>query len=75
MSADLQVLWVDTRTVIAEVAHDTPVKLGLREGLNIKVRYLLRATGVQGANDASTALAEAIDGSNLGMAGCSLFEE
>jgi hypothetical protein len=24
LSADLQVLWVDTRTVIAEVAHDTP---------------------------------------------------
>ena len=38
------------------------MKLGLRESQRIKFRYLLRAAGVGGANDASTAIAEAIDG-------------
>ena len=47
---------------------ESPVKLGLREGQRIKLRYLLRAVGVQGANDASTALAEAIDGSEAAFA-------
>ena len=49
------------------------MKLGLREGLNIKVMYLLRATETR--KTMHQALAEAIDGSNLGMAECSLFEE
>ena len=47
---------------------EPPVKLGLREGQQIKLRYLLRAAGVLGANDASTALAEAIDGSEAAFA-------
>ena len=47
---------------------EPPVKLGLREGQRIKLRYLLRAAGVYGANDASTALAEAIDGSEAAFA-------
>lgn len=47
---------------------EPPVKLGLREGQRIKLRYLLRASGVQGANDASTAVAEAIDGSEAAFA-------
>ena len=58
----------DPTTISLKAAHEPPVKLGLREGLNIKVRYLLRAIGVQGANDASTALAEAIDGSEAAFA-------
>jgi len=48
--------------------HEPPVKLGLREGQKIKLRYLLRAVGVQGANDASTAIAEGIDGSESAFA-------
>jgi len=48
--------------------HEPPVKLGLREGQKIKLRYLLRAVGVQGANDASTAIAERIDGSESAFA-------
>lgn len=48
--------------------HEPPVKLGLREGQKIKLRYLLRAVGVQGANDASTAIAEGIDGSEGAVA-------
>ena len=58
----------DPAIISLKAAHEPPVKLGLREGLNIKVRYLLRAIGVQGANDASTALAEAIDGSESAFA-------
>ena len=48
--------------------HEPPVKLGLREGQKIKLRYLLRAVGVQGANDASTAIAEGLDGSERAFA-------
>ena len=48
--------------------YEPPVKLGLREGQKIKLRYLLRAVGVQGANDASTAIAEGIDGSESAFA-------
>jgi D-alanyl-D-alanine carboxypeptidase len=58
----------DPAIISLKAAHEPPVKLGLREGRNIKVRYLLRAVGVQGANDASTALAEAIDGSEIAFA-------
>ena len=38
----------DPAIISLKAAHEPPVKLGLREGLNLKVRYLLRATGVQG---------------------------
>ena len=47
---------------------EPPVKLGLREGQRIKLRYLLRASGVKGANDASTAIAEGIDGTEEAFA-------
>lgn len=41
-----------------KAASEPVVKLGLRKDQEIKLRYLLRAIGIQGANDASTALAE-----------------
>ena len=47
---------------------EPPVKLGLRAGQQIKLRYLLRAAAVKGANDASTAIAEGIDGSEAAFA-------
>ena len=47
---------------------EPPVKLGLRSGQRIKLRYLLRAAAVKGANDASTAIAEGIDGSEAAFA-------
>ena len=53
----------DMVTVSANSAAEPAVKLGLRAGLEIKVRYLIRAVGVMGANDAATALAEKITGS------------
>jgi len=58
----------DTVRISLKAAHEPPVKLGLRDGQRIKVRYLLRAAGVQGANDAATALAEGIDGSEAAFA-------
>ena len=47
---------------------EPPAKLGLRSGQRIKLRYLLRAAAVKGANDASTAIAEGIDGSEAAFA-------
>ena len=49
--------------VSKNAAFEPPVKLGLRDGQKIKLRYLIRAIGIQGANDASTALGEHIAGS------------
>ena len=58
----------DPVEISLKAQSEPPVKLGLREGQQIKLRYLLRAAGVQGANDASTALAEAVDGSEAAFA-------
>ena len=41
---------------------------GFSEGQRVGTSVLLRAVGVKGANDASTALAEAIDGSEAAFA-------
>ena len=62
-----------------EVGLDDRVKISnhaaweLREtrneaGQEIRLRYLLRAVGVQGANDASTAIAEFLEGSEAAFA-------
>ena len=53
----------DLVLVSKNAAFEAPVKLGLRDGQKIKLRYLIRAIGIQGANDASTALGEHIAGS------------
>ncbi|WP_372610492.1 D-alanyl-D-alanine carboxypeptidase family protein [Aquicoccus sp.] len=50
-------------TISRKAAAEPPSKLGLREGQKIKLRYLIRAASVRSANDAATALAEAISGS------------
>jgi D-alanyl-D-alanine carboxypeptidase len=44
-------------------AAEPPSKLGLRPGQKIKLRYLIRAAAVKSANDAATAIGEAISGS------------
>ena len=60
---------IDDKVRISQKAqHEPPAKLGLRSGQRIKLRYLIRAAGVRGANDASTAIAEAIDGSEEAFA-------
>ena len=42
---------------------EPPSKLGLKVGQKIALRYLIRAAAVKSANDAATALGEAISGS------------
>ena len=55
---------LDTEVRIsANAASEPPSKLGLRAGQTIKLRYLLRAAAVKSANDAATAIGEAISGS------------
>ncbi|MEL7012426.1 MAG: D-alanyl-D-alanine carboxypeptidase family protein [Pseudomonadota bacterium] len=60
---------LDTPVKISKfAASEPPSKLGLRSGQTIKLRYLIRAAAVKSANDASTALAEAIEGSEARFA-------
>ena len=54
--------------VSRKAAAEPPSKLGLREGQRIKLRYLIRASAVRSANDAATAIAEAISGSEAAFA-------
>lgn len=49
-------------------ASEPPSKLGLRAGQTIKLRYLIRAAAVKSANDAATAIGEAIEGSEAAFA-------
>lgn len=55
-------------TVSPYAAGEPPSKLGLRPGQKIRLRYLIRAAAVKSANDAATALAEAIEGSEARFA-------
>ena len=55
---------LDTRVKISKrAAAEPPSKLYLRTGSSVRLRYLIRGAAVRSANDASTALAEAIEGS------------
>ncbi len=55
-------------TVSKQAASEEPSKLGLRPGQKIKLRYLVRAAAVKSANDAATAIGEAISGSEAAFA-------
>ncbi|WP_055084876.1 D-alanyl-D-alanine carboxypeptidase family protein [Jannaschia donghaensis] len=55
---------LDTEVRISRnAANEVPSKLGLRAGQRIAFRYLIRAAAVKSANDAATAIGEAIAGS------------
>ena len=55
---------LDTKVTISKkAAAQPPSKLGLRPGQKIALRYLIRAAAVKSANDAATAIGEAISGS------------
>ena len=57
-------LTLDQKVKISRnAASEPPSKLGLRTGMRVKVRHLIRAAAVKSANDAATALGEAIAGS------------
>jgi D-alanyl-D-alanine carboxypeptidase len=51
-----------------KAAAEQPSKLGLKAGQRIALRYLIRAASVKSANDAATALGEAISGSEAAFA-------
>ena len=53
----------DYVTISRNAAAEPPSKLGLKSGQKIQLRYLIRAAAVKSANDAATALGEAIEGS------------
>src|SRR6056300_625494 len=60
---------LDTKVRISKkAAAEPPSKLGLRAGQQIKLRYLIRAAAIKSANDAATALGEAIEGSEAAFA-------
>jgi D-alanyl-D-alanine carboxypeptidase len=60
---------LDTKVRIsANAAAEPPSKLGLKRGSNIKLRYLIRAAAIKSANDAATAIGEAISGSEAAFA-------
>lgn len=60
---------LDTQVVISKhAASEPPSKLGLRAGQSIALRYLIRGASVKSANDAATALGEAISGSEAAFA-------
>ena len=55
-------------TVSKNAAAQPPSKLGLRAGQKIALRYLIRAAAVKSANDAASAIGDAIGGSQAGFA-------
>ncbi len=55
-------------TISKKAAAEPPSKLGMRPGQKIALRYLVRAAAVKSANDAATAIGEAIEGSEAGFA-------
>lgn len=60
---------LDTKVRISQhAASEPPSKLGLKSGQRIALRYLIRAAAVKSANDAATALGEAISGSEAKFA-------
>ncbi|WP_434290284.1 serine hydrolase [Celeribacter sp. SCSIO 80788] len=58
----------DDVTISRNAANEAPSKLGLSPGQKIKLRYLIRAAAVKSANDAATAIGEAIEGSEAAFA-------
>lgn len=55
-------------TVTKNAAAEPPSKLGLKSGQRIALRYLIRAAAVKSANDAATAICEAVGGSEAAFA-------
>ena len=49
-------------------ASKPPSRLGLKPGQTIELRYLIRAAAIKSANDAATAIAEAISGTESAFA-------
>jgi D-alanyl-D-alanine carboxypeptidase len=54
--------------ISANAAAEPPSKIGLRAGSTIRFRFLIRAAAIRSANDAATAIAEALEGSEAAFA-------
>lgn len=54
--------------ISSNAAAEPPSKLGLRAGEEIELRYLIRAAAIKSANDAATAMGEAVAGSEAAFA-------
>lgn len=60
---------MDTKVLISRhAASQPPSRLGLKAGQRIALRYLIRAAAIKSANDAATAIGEAISGSEAAFA-------
>lgn len=60
---------LDTKVKISRfAASEAPSKIHLKPGSRVKLRHLIRAAAVRSANDAATAIAEAISGSEKAFA-------
>ncbi|MGB5837929.1 MAG: serine hydrolase [Albidovulum sp.] len=60
---------LDSKVTISKHAASEPAsKLGLKAGQTIALRYLIRAAAIKSANDAATAIGEAIEGSEAAFA-------
>jgi D-alanyl-D-alanine carboxypeptidase len=60
---------LDTKVKISRfAASEPPSKLGLKSGQRIAFRYLIRAAAIKSANDAATAIGEALEGSEAAFA-------
>lgn len=57
-----------TVTISRHAAAQPPSKLGLKPGQKIKLRHLIRAAAIKSANDAATAIGEAVAGSESAFA-------
>ncbi|WP_088623352.1 D-alanyl-D-alanine carboxypeptidase family protein [Oceanicola sp. 22II-s10i] len=54
--------------ISSHASSEPPSKLGLQTGQKIRFRYLIRAAAVKSANDAATAIGEALEGSEAAFA-------
>ncbi len=60
---------LDTKVRVSRhAASEPPSKIGLKRGQRISIRHLIRAAAIRSANDAATALGEAISGSEAAFA-------
>ena len=59
---------MDTRVTISRFAASEPYAIGFRAGTQVRLRHLVRAAAVRSANDAATAIGEAISGSEAAFA-------
>lgn len=59
---------MDTPVTISRNAANTPYAIGFRAGSRVQLRHLVRAAAVRSSNDAATAIAEAISGSEAAFA-------